>query len=180
MLTYPNHNWDTLRWKRSPPQDWKIKWSNGKQQITQELINTFGSSLDAMYKIDSSHFKSDLGTTYSLCDTFQPTFLSICFQSARIWLSEYHGDCAASAVMALFPTHQWTPWNFAISPRGLWLNPRTRRDFIDSITLPSSANLEEFYRLTSKAVIANGGPSIPMALIHPSYILLVLVPNYFD
>lgn len=69
-----------------------------------------------------------------------------------MWL-QINGGCPSSAVMALFPDHKWIPWKFAVTPRGLWLDPKNRRAFLDTLCVSH----DQLYKLTSQQVINAGG-----------------------
>ncbi len=76
-------------------------------------------------------------------------------------LRHYYKGSVAAAIADLFPEHKWESWRFSRSPRNIWMDPDTARQFFESISpLLGVSTMDDWYRISSVDVIKHGGETL--------------------
>lgn len=102
-------------------------------------------------------------------------------QGAGHVMGMYHNNSPSQMLMSVYPEYQWLEWCFGRVPHSFWGSIENRRQYMDWIAQSLSIHhYEEWYHLTQREVIENGGFIIAHKLYNNSTSEMIqsLYPEY--
>lgn len=116
---YPEHKWELWRFGHTPKGCWK-KYDNQRQFFMWLGIQLGYKQLDDWYKLT----KEDIS------------------RYGGVGLLEHLNGSNASALVTLFPEHDWMLWKFGCKTTNCWKSQSTQRQFFDWLVLNTATDVE--------------------------------------